>query len=261
MRKLDIAALLGALAFVGAVHAAPTTVRFGDSAAAVDLTGNFVYAVTANRDAAGLKVGDATFSWMRNTSGFVPGNANTYQYARDTQSYYDKPQLNEVMRYWAYSDGSKHFMPDFMNLIPGHTYKWQVLINTTRANAPGTTCISRERPLENLCHEQSELIYIDYFDAETYKSSGRYQRAIDFLYDSDREEVNALLISDAFTASGSTYSLDVASVGTFSRVNALTLEDITPTSGALPEPATLGLVGIGFMGAVMSRRRKAAASA
>lgn len=233
MRKNKMLVLAGSLALLGG-HAEAATVSAFTSVSGLDFQGQFTYAVSANTNAAGLAIGNATFSSMFNTAGF----AVSYQYyigGWRSQNYgasVENTRLNTVMNSIVWSGGSTTATVvnlTFSNLVVGQTYKTQLLF--------GEGCCDR--------------------GYDVYRGASQIANDVS-PYGLNGNTLGSAVVTDSFVATATSVSYGLGYYGGHPDsnpiLNAATLELVT-VPPPLPEPASLLLLlsGLGLAG-TMGRR-------
>ncbi len=219
-------------AAVGA-QAAPLATALTNSN--VDLTGTFVYALTANPGAANTTVGNATFTNVFSTAGVSVSHQNYIQDWHDSAAA-NSAGLSAVMRsiIWSYGNANAEVVKLSMsNLQVGATYKAQLLF--------GEDCCDRG------------------FDI--FQNGVKVANDFSPYYLTDGEYNGAAIWADTFVATSTSVVFGLGFFGgrqDFNPIlNAATLEQM-PSTNAVPEPGSLPLllVGLGAVG-LWARRKQA----
>ena len=219
--------------------AAPVVGTFTGSASGqgLDLQGNFNYALTVNAAAAGLQVGDATFTDAASTAGALVTHQMTTTIALPTYSgSAEDLNLGQVMQnlVWSYAGQQPGVSLTLDNLTIGQNYKIQLLF--------GESCCARGFDVF-----QDGALLVDDFSTSSVGINNTLM---------------STFISNEFMATSNSVVFSFGGAAPFADNNpvfhAATLEAL---DGAVQvaEPASLGLL-LGGLGLIGLRRRKTGAA-
>lgn len=217
-------AVTGSMAF-----AAPVVGVFTGSASGqgLDLQGNFQYALTMNPAAAGLQVGDATFTDANATTGATLTHQSFTSVA--LAAYTGSPadlSLGQIMQQqvWSYAGELPELTLTLGNLVAGQTYRVQLLF--------AESCCSRGFDIF-----QDGALMVDDFSASA-------------LVGINNTLVGAVFSNEFIAASNSVFFRFGGTAAGFMDnnpiLNAATLESLDVRQGEVPEPASFGMLAAGL---------------
>ncbi len=230
--------ILATLAFLGAsvaAQAVPLAAALSNSN--VDLTGNFVYALTMNPNAAGTTVGNATFTSGFSTAGATVSHQNYIQ-GWHSSTAANSAGLGNVMRsiIWSYGNTNAEVVQLTMsNLQIGTSYKAQLLF--------GEAC----------CDRGFDIFQNGIKVADDFSPFGL----------SGNDYGGAAIWADTFVATSTSVVFGLGYYGGHGDynpiLNAATLEQMPSTD--VPEPGSLPLLLAGLGAVGFWARRKSVHSA